>query len=192
MSLSRLCDQCSERNRLVSPVEREHNRSGPFDLFSRIQKPKVALWFGVVGALSFWVPDVIVHVAARRTFDSLHVWLMTFLMPATFLFAYLVARRFVAMHDFKWVGAAMLLGVWVTGGLFMMLAATASGGGFANPEGIRGSLWIIALSIIPLVTYMLATYDGSLFALLAVTVGALLIWGVHSRGILLPFQRRPR
>src|SRR6266566_5786345 len=93
---------------------------------------------------------------------------------------------------FKWVGAAMLLGVWVTGGLFMMLAATASGGGFANPEGIRGSLWIIALSIIPLVTYMLATYDGSLFALLAVTVGALLIWGVHSRGILLPFQRRPR
>jgi hypothetical protein len=25
---------------------------------SRIQKPNVALWFGVIGALSFWVPDV--------------------------------------------------------------------------------------------------------------------------------------
>jgi hypothetical protein len=36
------------------------------------------------------------------------------------------------------------------------------------------------LSVIPIVTYVLASYDGSLFALLAVTVGGLLVCGFRS------------
>ena len=51
---------------------------------------------------------------------------------------------------------------------------------------------MIAWSIIPLVTYMMAAYDGSLFALLAVSIGALLIWGVERSGIPIPFHHRPR
>ena len=81
----------------------------------------MALSFAVAGALSFWLPDVAIHIAARRTFDSTHVWVITFLLPATFLFAYFVLRRFAVRRDFKWVGVAMLVGVWLTGGLFMML-----------------------------------------------------------------------
>jgi hypothetical protein len=161
-------------------------------LLSRIQQPRLALSFAVAGALSFWLPDVAIHIAARRTFDSPHVWVITFLLPATFLFAYFVLRRFAVRRDFKWVGVAMLLGVWLTGGLFMMLAATASGGGFAGANGVQGTLSMIAWSIIPLVTYMMAAYDGSLFALLAVSIGALLIWGVERSGIPIPFHHRPR
>jgi hypothetical protein len=86
----------------------------------------------------------------------------------------------------------MLLGVWLTGGPFMMLAATASGGGFAVANGVQGALSLIAWSIIPLVTYMMAAYDGSLFALLAVSIGALLIWVVQRSGIPIPFHHRPR
>ena len=74
----------------------------------------------------------------------------------------------------------------------MMVAATASGSGFAGANGIRDSFFIIALSLIPLITYMLATYDGSLFALLAVTVSVFLMLGIRRSGMPLPFVRRSK
>jgi hypothetical protein len=151
---------------------------------SRTKHRRLALTFAVAGALSFWLPDLAIHVNAARNFSSSHVRLITILLPAIFLFAYVVARRFGVKRDFKWVGGAMLLGVWLTGGLFMTLAATASGGGFVG-TGVLGSLLIIMVSIIPIVTYILAASDGSLFALLAVTVGALLFCGVRASWVLL-------
>jgi ABC-type uncharacterized transport system permease subunit len=98
----------------------------------------LALSFAVAGALSFWLPDVAIHIAARRIFDSPQVWAITFLLPVTFLSAYVAARRFAVRRDFKWAGVAMLLGVWLTGGLFMMLAATASGGRICRGERSSG------------------------------------------------------
>jgi pimeloyl-ACP methyl ester carboxylesterase len=50
----------------------------------------LALSFAVAGALSFWLPDVAIHIAERRMFDSPHAWVITFLLPATFLLAYVV------------------------------------------------------------------------------------------------------
>ena len=137
------------------------------------------LKLALIGGLSFWSPDVAVHLSVGRGFDSPHVRVITFLMPATYLAACLIARRFAGRRNFKSVGAAMLLGVWLSGGLFMTLSATASQGGFAGPDGVRGGLLMIALSVIPLVTYMMAAYDGSLGALIIVTLGALLFWGVR-------------
>jgi len=77
----------------------------------------------------------------------------------------------------------MLLGVWLSGGLFMTLAAMVSGSGFIGGTGVW-RLVAIVLSVIPIVTYILAAYDGSLFALLAVTVGALILWGLRTSWIL--------
>ena len=144
----------------------------------------LALLFAVAGALSFWLPDLAIHVHAARNFGSRQVWLITILLPAIFLLAYVVARWFGVKRGFKWVGGAMLLGVWLTGGLFTTLSSTASGGRFVG-TGILGALLIIMLSVIPIVTYILAAYDGSLFALLAVTLGALLFCGVRASWILL-------
>lgn len=150
---------------------------------SGTKRRRLALSFAVAGALSFWLPDVVVHIVAGQNFDSRQVWVCTILMPATFLFAYVVARRFGMKRDFKWVGPAMLVGVWLTGGLFMTLA-TASGSEFVGVDGV-GRLLIIVSSIIPVVTFILAAHDGSLFALLAVTLGALLLLGVRASWILL-------
>jgi len=160
-------------------------------LLPRIQQPRLALTFAAIGALSFWLPDLAAHAVAGCKFDSLHVRIITFLMPAAFLSAYAPARRFAAKREFKWVVAAMLLGVWLTGGLFMTFAATTCGGGFAGPDGIRGGFLMIVLSLIPLVTFMMATYDGSLLALLAVTIAPFLIWCVFASGVPLLFRRRP-
>ena len=165
-------------------------------MFWREQQTKLALWLAVAGAVSFWLPDVVIQTAARRSFDALQVRtqirIITFLLPATFLCAYLLARRLSMKRNFKWIGSAMLLGVWFTGGLFMMLAATGSGGGFAGPDGVRGGFLMAALGTLPPFTFMMATYDGSLGALLAVTFGALLFWGIRSSGMPLPFRRSPK
>lgn len=140
--------------------------------------------FAIAGALSFWLPDVAVHIAAGPNFSSRHIWVITTLMPATFLFAYVVARKFAVERDFKWLGVVMLLGVWLSGGLFMTLAAVASGSGLVGVTGV-GYLIIIVLSVIPIVTYLLASADGSLLALLMVTLGSLLACGVRASWMLL-------
>ena len=160
-------------------------QAGPYARLSGIRQPRMALAFAVAGGLSFWLPDVIVHIGAGRRFDSSHVWVITILQPATFLLAYLVARRFAANLDFRWAGAAMVLGVWLIGGPVTTLIAAASGSALMGSGGVLGSLLVIVLSIIPIVTYILAAYDGSLFALLAVTGGALLFWGVRAGWALL-------
>jgi hypothetical protein len=143
----------------------------------------LALAFAAAGAISFWLPDVVVHAEAGPKFDATHAWAITVLAPAMFLAAYLVARRFALKHHFKSVGPTMLLGVWLSGGLFMTMAAILS-----RSELIGGTgLWrlvVIVLSVIPIVTYILAAYDGSLFALLAVTMGGLLICGARSAWLL--------
>ena len=167
----------------VRGLSRGTTQVGSLPLPSGTKRRRLALSFAVGGALSFWLPDVAVHFDTGPNFDSRHVWVCTILMPATFLFAYLVARRFGMKRDFKWVGPAMLLGVWLTGGLFMTLATT-SGSGFVGVDGV-GRLLIIVFSVIPVVTLLLAGNDGSLLALLAVTLGALLLCGVRASWILL-------
>jgi len=138
------------------------------------------------------VPDVFVHVIAGQQFNSLHVRAITLVLPIAFLITYLGLRKVAARRSYNSLGITMLAGVWLTGGLFMMVAATASGSGFAGANGIRDSFFIIALSLIPLITYMLATYDGSLFALLAVTVSVFLMLGIRRSGMPLPFVRRSK
>jgi hypothetical protein len=161
-------------------------------LLIRIQNPRLAFIFAIAAALSFWLPDVALHIWARQNFDSLHVRIITFVMPAAFLISYIIARRSAVKQEFKWVLVPMLLGVWLTGGLFMALSATVSGGGFVGPDGVRGGLLMAILGVLPPVTWMEATYDGGGLALLAVTLGPLLIQGVRMSGLFQPLRRRPK
>lgn len=158
-------------------------------MLSRIKQPRLAFAFAVAGALAFWAPDVVAHVMAGREFNSLHVKAISLVLPITFLIAYVSFRKVAALRGYKSLGVAMLIGVWLTGGLFMMIAATALDGGFASAAGVRYSLFMTALSVMPPVTYMMAAYDGSLFALLAVTVGSFLTWSIGRRGMPMPFRR---
>jgi hypothetical protein len=140
-----------------------------------------SLPFALIGALSFWTPDVAVHGWARHSFDTPHLWAITFLMPIVLLIAYLFSRRRALVYGFRWTGLAMVSGVWLTGGLFIMLSATLGGGGFASAPAF--SILLVFGSVIPILTCMLATYDGSLLALLVVTSVALLIWGFEASGL---------
>ncbi|HTT21523.1 MAG TPA: hypothetical protein VMG82_21520 [Candidatus Sulfotelmatobacter sp.] len=137
------------------------------------------LAFAATGAISFWLPDVAIHAGAGPNLDARHAWAITVLAPAIFLFAYLVARRFALKYHFKRVGPTMLLGVWLTGGLFMTVGAILSRSEFIGGAGIW-RIVMICMSVIPIVTFVLAALDGSALALLAITVGSLLILGFRA------------
>lgn len=113
-------------------------------------------------------------------------------MPAAFLFTYAVARRFALKRGFNWVFAAMLVGVWLTGGLFMALSATASGGGFAGAHGVGNGLLMALLGAIPPITFIESVYDGGGLALLAVTIGPPLIYGLRTNRVLHTLGHPPR
>jgi hypothetical protein len=76
----------------------EHNKNWTGRaLFSRIQQPRLTFWLAIAGALSFWLADLAIHVAA--SLDSTPArWdaAFVFLPPGTFLFTYLIARRVAA------------------------------------------------------------------------------------------------
>jgi hypothetical protein len=168
----------------IHTISADTTQVGSFALSAYIRKRWLTLSLAIAGALSFWLPDIAVHISAGPNFSSRHVWIISIIMPAAFLLTYLCARRLVMKSNVKWICAPMLLGVWLTGGVFMMVAGMASGSGLIGSTGIW-RIVVIVLSVIPIVTYILAAYDGSLFALLAVTVGALLFWGVRTSWTLL-------
>jgi hypothetical protein len=79
-------------------------------------------------------------------FNGRDALLITAVMPLSFVLAFLVTNRLGKERQSKHVGLLMILGVWLFGGLFMMLNASFSGGGFQSPEGIRWAIQSILLS----------------------------------------------
>jgi hypothetical protein len=132
-----------------------------------------------LGAISFWLPDTLWHALRAFKFDSLDVSIITLIMPLSLLGAYIGAAKRIHKTAPKGpVGWPMFLGVWLLGGVFMTVGASFSGGGFASPNGHSDILKTLLISLIPFYAFMMSTYDGSLIALLVVSVAAPLIWVV--------------
>jgi hypothetical protein len=134
-----------------------------------------------LGAIAFWWTDTLVHAIRGLDFKGRDVLVLTASMPLSFLLTFHATKRCVRGRAQRRVGLLMIVGVWLFSGLFMMLNASFSGGGFRSPEGIGWLVRSILLSVIPVYTYVLATYDGSLAALLIVTLGGCVFSAVQSR-----------
>jgi hypothetical protein len=131
-----------------------------------------------LGAVSFWLPDTLWHALRPFKFDSWDLIGITVLMPLSLLGTYAaVVKRLHRASQRGPVVWPMLLGVWLLGGFFMMVGASFSGGGFVSPSGRFGILEVLLMSLLPVYVFMMATYDGSLMALLVVSI-ALPIWAV--------------
>ena len=98
--------------------------------------------------------------------------LLTILLPLCFTYTYVIARRRYCNAK-TFIALPMLIGLWTLGGLFMSVSASFSGGGFASPGGLRDAFLLILLSFLPPYTFMMATYNGTLFGLLLATVAPL-------------------
>jgi hypothetical protein len=112
------------------------------------------------------------------------VWAVSVVCPLTFLATFFFCRwldKNALTKRIKRIGPSLIAGVWIFGGLFIMVGASFSSGGFASPNGIKWAVMSTLLSVVPIYTFILATYDGSLFALLLVTSVAAVSWAVRAK-----------
>lgn len=137
----------------------------------------------LLSAVGFWLPDTLVHALRTYKFSSSDVTVISVAMPLSLLLTLVLSKRVLEADPLKHIGA-IIAGIWLFGGLFMMLGASFSGGGFSSPQGVRWAVTSTALSLFPPYTFILATYDGALGALLLVTAVAAIVWAIRSKGLL--------
>ncbi len=143
----------------------------------------------LLGAVAFWLPDVLLHAFRGYNFNGRDVGVVTIVCPLTLLTVFLVASLTDKATPPKSIFPAFVAGVWLFGGLFMLVGASFAGVGLLAPDGVRGAMFWMLLSLVPIYTFIMATYDGALAALLLVTAFAVPIWLVERSGIPLRFGR---
>jgi hypothetical protein len=125
-----------------------------------------AVYTVMIGGASFWLLDVFIH-AIDQDFSGATALAATALLPAITIWVFLrfdaAGRRTIN----KWPRVyLMLVGIWLLGPAFMMTSATMSGGGFRTWNA--SSDWPMLFN--PGVTFIMATYDGALGALVLITM----------------------
>jgi hypothetical protein len=128
----------------------------------------------LIGAISFWLPDTILHVWRGCDFNGRDVGIISVVSPLMLAVIFFLAKRANKTIAASHIILALIAGVWLFGGLFMMVSATFEGAGFKTSPG--GALIAILLSLLPMYTFIMATYDGALLALLLVTAIAFVLW----------------
>jgi len=139
-------------------------------------RTRYAIKLMVLGAFSFWLPDAVWHAIRGSRFNGRDAIALTALLPLTLLTAYILVKRQHPSDSSKNLGWALVAGVWLLGGSFMVIGASFAGGGFVGPDGFVGGVRTVLVSILPIFTIIMATYDGSLGALSIVSFVALAIW----------------
>jgi len=120
-----------------------------------------------LGAIAFWLPEILLYGIERH---EPGVRLITLLLPCTLLVAY-VAAVLIRRDRESMPSAAifMLLGVWFLGTLAISIGQSFLGGGFSrDPHSTL--LGVLLGTLVPIYAFIAATYDGSLGALIAVSV----------------------
>lgn len=135
-----------------------------------------------LGAVSFWVPDILWHVIRGAQFGGRDVISITVLLPISFLATYILVKKLQGNEHEKGILRWMLLGLWLLGGFFIMVGGSFLGAGFARSSDLSDFLQSLLISFIPGIVYIMATYDGSLGALFIVSVVPLIMWIVWLRG----------
>jgi hypothetical protein len=128
----------------------------------------------LLGGIGFWLPDAILHALRASGFNRRDVGIITIVSPLMLLVTFFLVNRTQKTVPREQIALGLITGVWMFGGLFMAIGATFSGAGFKTAPG--GAMIAILLSLLPMYTYIMATYDGTLAALLLATVVAFLLW----------------
>lgn len=122
----------------------------------------------LVGTVVFWLPGVILHaVKGDDYFRNLRVlaYVQVFSTLGALVCIWLLRSRIVPPRK---IAPWMLLGIWMLGPFWLSVNATFDGGGFAREGGWLGV--IISVLFFPVMTPLLAVYDGSIPNLLIITL----------------------
>jgi len=125
------------------------------------------IWLALAGALEFWIPLVLLEVTSKN--GNFNLILANTLPLITVACVYwLMQKRHPG--DQRALSVAMLIGIYVLGPVMMWLTWSAHGGGFATARGPHAILWLLLFTVVPPFTLYLATWNGTLVAVLAATV----------------------
>ena len=137
----------------------------------------------VLGAIVFWAPDIAVHSIRGYRFSYTDAIGVTFLLPATtYLFFHLVWWPWRKQTNRLPSGLFAVLGIWIAGPSMLTFSASFCGGGLTQPDAWH--FFVFGTLLFPLFTLVMSTYDGTLFALLLVTLLLLILANFR-------LQRRP-
>jgi hypothetical protein len=121
----------------------------------------------LIGALAFWLPEIFLYAWTRQALSGK---LVTFLLPGSFIVTYLLVSILRPKRIPRPSGAIfMLLGTVFLGTLAMTIGATIRGAGFWEHPGST-LLGVLLGTVIPIYAFIAATYDGSLYALIFVSI----------------------
>jgi hypothetical protein len=123
----------------------------------------------LLGGIVFWAPNIAVHWITGYRFSYPDAIGITFLLPAaTYLFFRLVWWPLRNQEDRLSPALFAVLGIWITGPTMLTFSASFCGGGLTQPDAWH--FFVIGTPLFPLFTFVMSTYDGTLFALLLVTL----------------------
>ena len=119
----------------------------------------------MIAAAVFWLPNVAWHAVRQSRFgDSWADLLVVSTVPVALpIGVYRALWRRPAWPGPRLLAASGLLGIWSTGSLFISLGQSLAGDSPADEFLLSLQPWIVGI---------MATYDGSLFALIAVSIVA--------------------
>jgi hypothetical protein len=125
----------------------------------------------IVSGVAFWIQSMVIHAIRGANFGgSIYDLIAISLLPVVAAVVTLEMIDELRIGDCRRgiMAVWMLVGIWVLGPLMMTIGASFSGGGFARPD-----TWQMLALAIPLFmhfTWMMSAYDGTLGALVVVTV----------------------
>jgi hypothetical protein len=121
----------------------------------------------LIGALAFWLPEIFLYAWTKQ---ALNGKLVTFLLPSGFMLTYFLLSVLRPKRTPKPSAAVfMVMGAVFLGTLAMTIGATIRGAGFWAHPGTT-LLGVLLGTVIPIYAFIAATYDGSLYALIFVSI----------------------
>jgi hypothetical protein len=136
---------------------------------SRLARNSDAIQLMLLGGLVFWTPNIVVHWITGYGFSYSDAIALTFFLPAAaYLFFRLVWWPLRKQRNRFSAALFAVLGIWIAGPAMLTLSGSFCGGGLSQPGAWH--FFLIGTLLFPLFTLVMSTYDGTLFALLLVTL----------------------
>lgn len=151
------------------------------------------MWFALIGAVGFWCPDVIQHALRGQRFSGSDVLRISYVCPVVLIVTYGAVMLWTRRQGRACpVSKGMLAGIWALGPAAMVITGTFNLGVFASWDGfVRGVVILAACTVLcPIASWIMATYDGSLLALMAVSVFLSVAFAFERRGKLVSPETR--
>jgi hypothetical protein len=135
----------------------------------RLARASNAIAHMLVGGIVFWSPNIAMHWITGYRFSETDAVGLTFFLPAsTYFFFRLIWWPLRKQENRLSPALFAVLGIWITGPAMLTFSASFCGGGLTQPDAWH--FFTIGTLLFPLFSFVMSTYDGSLFALLLVTL----------------------